>query len=457
MSIDAKPFLLLWGPLVLLSACSGPGLYWTGKSPDRTRTAYLRKADGGMSLQVDSELPRHTWPAISHQAIAFSPDGCTIAFGGRREDGKWYVHHDSVSYGPYEGVAVVRFGATRQDLFFVAKADGHWRPVFRGQAYGAMRSVFVDSVRVAADRWAIAGEDADGVRVWWNGRPGAVFDAVADLTMSADGTGLLYTARRSSRSYVVHNGQPDQARGRILSSALSPSGHRSAYVVADGIGVQVVVDGRRYPGLAKASDVRFTIDSSTVAWMGTTASGDSALFVNGQALGPEGGSFEPDRLELAIEPFRPLIVESSSQGDRQRLVVGGVPGPWATQISGPVVSANGRHFIRGRFDGAEWTIYVDENNSPQGRIRDLLDGSLTIDNDGGWGAVSATEAHTLQYVVNGRPVGAVSLQEIVSASFDPAVDFGLRGQAIMTRWARAEIERVSHPRRPGCATAESRK
>ncbi|MDD4267376.1 MAG: hypothetical protein PHO07_04985 [Pirellulales bacterium] len=246
-------------------------------------------------------------------------------------------------------------------------------------------------------------DSSDGQRVVLDGKPQPVYDRVAALQFSPDGSQLAYAAQRGGRWCIVAGDRESPGYERVGPPQFSPDSARLAYVALLDVGRRaVVVDGQ--PGrpcdLISAGLIEFSPDSARMAY-GAMREGKCCLVVDGEELGPfddlgtrTGYCFSADGERLAFA----ALVEG-----KVCVIIDGRQQPPCYDVGDLVFSPDGRrvaYTAQERKDGP-WSVVLDgEKQQPYDTIGD---GSLQFSPDSARLAYAAQQAGRWLAVVDGQP------------------------------------------------------
>lgn len=313
----------------------------------------------------------------------------------------------------------------RHRIEIVRKGDYDWI-VVDGLPHSRARRIDAWSLATAGDRIVYAATRGAGWVVVDDGRPGPVWDGVAELVVA--GAHTAYAAERAGRWRVVVDGRAGAAWDAILAGTLQFSRDTAhvAYVAHDTAGDHVVIDGRAGPAYAGIAHLVLADDGAHVAYAARI--GEAAFVVADGVAGPRYRMIA--RLELAGAravytargPEGWYVVAGAPAGPYESvhdLVVRGAHAAWhARDASGDVVACDGAVVARApaiaddrlaAVDGCDVAYVVPAGAGVQVVARGVATrydevGRLVV-GAGGHLAFAARRGRRWQIVVDGRGRG----------------------------------------------------
>jgi Tol biopolymer transport system component len=222
-------------------------------------------ADGQRVVVLDGK-PGKPCEMVFEGIFAFSPDSRRMAYGARKGNG-WFVVVGSLTpapqggegrpteFGPYEFLGSsmgIQFSRDGSRLAFEGQVNKKWSVILDGKpqpvydnlgplvfspdgkriAYAAMQK---DQER---ETWQVVAaltpnpSPKRGEGGSWEGKPGAVFDAIGEGTLlfSPDSKHLAYAAQSGGQWCMVLDGKPGRPYEGIAQVKFSPSSQLLAYV-----------------------------------------------------------------------------------------------------------------------------------------------------------------------------------------------------------------------------------
>ncbi len=357
---------------LLLAACGGPAVIWTGHTPDRRRTVEVIEHDDRQYVVVDGQR-RAAYHAIAGWSIELSDDG-HIAFAAR-VGAHWVVVHDGRAGASWDAVGELLL-APGNRLTYIAERAGRWHVVTDGVVGPPHDIVLADSLTaspdgrriayVASDDHAAAGANATaptaganataptagalgpdraarrrGHRAYVDGKPGPRFDGIGELAFTADSARVVYAARQGRTAQVVVDQVAGPAWRAVDHLTLSPSGHRVAYAALEGDLWRVIVDDVHGPAVDQVRRIRFSGDAAHVAWLATVAD-RGVLAVDDRPIAApvtrDSFAFGPGASGAGYR----LAYVAPAEGGGEQMMVDGVAGPTHVEIGEPAWSPDGR-------------------------------------------------------------------------------------------------------------------
>jgi Tol biopolymer transport system component len=231
-----------------------------------------------------------------------------------------------------------------------------------------------------------------GVQVMVNGKPlGLTYNGAGDLTWSADGSTLAYTAQAANGlSFFVVNGQESQGYNNITEFKLAPpDGKRYAIMgYMAGSGFSLVLDGKDVP---KARDfykgsMGFSPDGKHFAYAATPNIQNYVAIVDGNTTPFWLGNWQTTRtypptsfpafVWSADGNHVAYVGQKTDASIRQSVVVDGTPYVGPTQsYSFPAFSPDGKHFATLTWAGSGGRRIMIDGKLSDG-YDDILDSSL---------------------------------------------------------------------------------
>ncbi len=268
------------------------GDWWkdTRVSSDLRKVVWLSRS--GVVVNGETLGP----PADEFLEPLLSPDGRRVLVAGRQKK-SWVVWLDGQQIaGPFDGVRRAHFAPDGRVIFAAKRAeawtwfvDGKEQPVtvpaLRPDAalckteYAGMWNFHKPATRavlehcwsaliaVARDRVAYPTKQTDGWHMVVDGKIGAPFERIIQITFSPDGSRLAYLGIRKGRVVAVVDGKEEPARNAVEGLRFSADSKRFAYLGIDtskDVTGVVVADGapsRSYPALIQNAekDLRFSL------------------------------------------------------------------------------------------------------------------------------------------------------------------------------------------------------
>ena len=231
-----------------------------------------------------------------------------------------------------------------------------------------------------------------GVQVMVNGKPlGQSYNSAGDLTWSADGSTLAYTAQAANGlSFFVVNGQESEGYNSITEFKLAPpDGKRYAIMgYRAGSGFSLVLDGKDVP---KARDfykgsMSFSPDGKHFAYAATPNIQNYVAIVDGNSTPFWLSNWQTTRTypPTAFQAFVwsadgnhvAYVGQKTDASIRQSVVVDGTPYVGPTQsYSFPAFSPDGKHFAALTWAGSGGRRIMIDGKLSEG-YDDILDSSL---------------------------------------------------------------------------------
>lgn len=203
-------------------------------------------------------------------------------------------------------------------------------PVHRETPLGTLPARWLEPPRSDASGWHMAGiaENDGKVRVWFDGREGPAFTAIAKghPLLSAKGGRIAYDACTGPWEGGEHRGVVDGVPGPAFDALRGPEfsedGRRVCYLGWRGRKVTAVIDGVAGPECDAAETVGFFDDGRRTAYR-AWKDGKSFLVIDGVPQAPY------DEIGAALPAAMPSgkLAYTARRGDRWFLVLDGVEGP----------------------------------------------------------------------------------------------------------------------------------
>lgn len=288
-------------------------------SPDNQRVAYITELDGEKEAVVIDSSQSPAYDGVSW--LAFGPEGHHVAFQARKKDaaagGSPHSHGSALAIidngkaGPlYDTIGRVKFSADGQHLAYIATVEPYLgirygRPdfgrsercvVLDGQEQGKHYQ-WADQLVLSRDgkhlAFLIGGDSLGTQKAVIDGRETPAYGFTEQLTMSDDGSRIVFVARDTPKQETVRrlidSGKVGAEYGYIGDLVISVHGERLAYVAQNkegNLSEQFVVDnGKASVPYDKVSDLRVSDDGSILSFIAKSSKG-SLLVVNGQEFGP---------------------------------------------------------------------------------------------------------------------------------------------------------------------------
>ncbi len=285
---------------LVLSACAGPRLIWTGRDSSRHLRAEVLAQGNSQWLRV-GQAQGERFEAIGTDGIVFAADGSAVAYPALRE-GKWFIIAREKTLGPFDGVVDLRFDPTGVRLAFIAESadgfraivDGRPTPAFEriqpgtlqfsrsGQHVGFVGStgncatIVVDgthspchervlSLRVTDQGTAAAVIGSGGKQRLLSSELGPAFDEITEWAISESGR-IAYAARAGSRFVVILDGTVSSDCEAVRHLRFGDGGRRAAWVCSDTGLASVVIDGVPGPRFPWVSAPSVAARAATVAY-----------------------------------------------------------------------------------------------------------------------------------------------------------------------------------------------
>ncbi len=323
----------------LLTGCQN--VMWYGHDAARSMPVEILSRCGEQFV-VAAGREHPSFEAVAIETLAVSPGG-RVAYAAM-DAGAWAIVIDGRAVGPsLERVGSVEWstdgetlvavvGDARGDRVVTVGRGGNWTDhrSFDDIVAGSIKTNEGGALAYVARRLKIS-------HVVLNGEPGPGFDAIARLSLSADGQ-PSYAARRAEGSWVVRRGDlkgpyedvadivSDAAASRVV--ALVRKG--GAWYAEDGLWSSQAYD--------RIGDVTISERSARVAFR--AARGDAEVVVlDGVELGPF-AAVHPGTIMLGGPSDR--FVFAAREGASERVFIDGVAGdPWKS-VEEVVVGGDGR-------------------------------------------------------------------------------------------------------------------
>ncbi len=318
--------------------------------PGGTDIAYVARNYGEAERVILNGTAGPGFDEIPPASLIFSDAGGRFAYGGRKENGKWCAVLDGVEQSEYDQVDRLAFSADGKRFAYQAKKAGGWVLVVDGKEAIACEEFSKDAPLFSPDGTRLAqGARVDGRwrMLVWSGAgedietPGGDFPGGAGLPVfGRDGRALAFVASLGKKRVVVKEGGRGPEFDAVAQLTLSPDGTRIAYEAGRFYPDEPsrkdtwfpVLDGEALPehdGLTRGTLV-FSADSRHFAY--AVAKGDKrSVIVNGEpgpdyrsicSLYPSGESgFEAlvvgaDLVRLNWSPVRGLAATSVAETRR---------------------------------------------------------------------------------------------------------------------------------------------
>lgn len=449
---------------LLVGGCSTTYEVWYGHTPDRRHRIDVVEKDGRQEVQVDGRASE-SYLGVAVESIAFSDDSQLLAYAAETRDG-WFVVLDSVldssgtgvaaaTYGPWSGVAEVRFSPERQ-LAYVAADSGRWRVVVNGRRSSSYEAVMQGSITFSAEgnRHAFVIAENEGYRVVADGVPGALFDAIGALRFGPDDDRLAYATSKSGRHHLVID---DQLLGPFLSLAdftLGP-GRRLGMLIREGEGWKAVIDGRGGDTFRSISSIHFS-RSGRYAY---AAERDSTWYIvlDGERFEAPGGvgqlTFAGESLvfEAIQDRDRLVVVYDDSEGPPD--VQGGlrrrVVSPPLKRVGRLTVSADGSHFAYLAEPRTGGLAVFHGDGDAVHPLPFALDGTLVLSDDGRhWACLAFRDTNEgAAIVIDGVIVRPFDVGEMFARVMIDPDAVGDEHEKRLRTWIKAELKSflASHP------------
>jgi hypothetical protein len=246
-------------------------------SEDGAHLTYSAKHAGKWTVVVDGEERGPQFDEISHRM--FSPDGRRVAYAGRR-GGKWMVVLDGKEGPLFDILGGLAFSSDSRRFAYAgadvhrslgsqraqgrAMVDGESSPLFSGNQMGSFKRSMLTGTNVAIVEGLFGQLSSD-------------IHGVTAPVFSPNGTRVAYAVHRDQNdAAVIVDGQPGpQFPSIVAGPVFSADSRHVAYVVSDGDGKMLVVDGERVGRASSAgtdfvTELRFGPDNRTVGYVGIT-------------------------------------------------------------------------------------------------------------------------------------------------------------------------------------------
>ena len=304
-------------------------------SPDRNRYAYVAKKDGNWIVVLDGvESPG--WKNIGN-SLVFSRDSkhflyCASGADGDERlvvDGAASEFHGAIREGHYE------FDPAGRAICILLSREGNF--VMRGRErlgpYGYVFGAPISSPDGAHFAFPIIEKTETGEqrRFILDGKPQEAFDDLpGEMEFSADSTRYIYAARRAKQMLAVVDGKT-LAFEAVTHAVFSPTEHHLALVGRNDKKEKLFLDGKAGPAFDVIYGLRFSGDSTRLAYVGHT-------------LG--------------------RMVNDREEGGKDALVVDDHTIATADEMAEPVFAPDGRHLLALARTGTQWHILIDGQPTP---------------------------------------------------------------------------------------------
>lgn len=360
-----RSWLALCAVGVALGAC-GPKTIWTGHTADRLHTVDVVRDSGYDYVVVDGQR-RAAYRGVAGWSIALA--GEHLAFAAKI-GGDWVVVRDGrVMSDRWDAIGDLRITASGL-LVYVAQRDRFWHVMTCSTRCAddkpgpPVDAVLADTLRIAGSHIAYVAQRGARVHAIVDGRVGAAFDGIGQLTLTADGHSA-YAVRLALSAHVVVDDTVGERCDAVEQLQLGPGGH-VAYVALLGDERHLVHDRSLGPAVDSVSHIAFRDDGAHVAWVGRVG-GSDVLMLDDAPLGTWAHRRDA---KLAFRPTTAgkagvglAFARTTDQGDQ--MVVDDVAGPLFDEVRAPVWSRDGELAYAAR-RGTTWLIVHGDREIPAG-------------------------------------------------------------------------------------------
>lgn len=281
---------------VVLSGC-GPGHVWRDLSPDH-RTEVEIVQEQGQSCIAIGKILHGCYDGLAVHGVTFSDDGSRVAYPVLRES-HWRVVLDGKEGPAWDGVSALTFSPGGERFVYAAVKDSVWRVVVDQTPGTSFDSLLSDSFAFdrSGRRFAYAGQRGDSVYAVIDGLITSGYEGIGTIRFGRNGEHVAFLARRRGGSQVVVDGVHHRLYEAISDLVFGPAGEL-AYAVRRDAQWWVAVGDK---------------------WFGPHVS----------------------VRHLAFRPVDGKVSYITGDGATERVVFGGVAGPWYRSVDPPVFSQSG--------------------------------------------------------------------------------------------------------------------
>lgn len=248
-------------------------------STDGTRAAYRAlKENNKMVVMVDGKAGPEFAKIPQEPGIVFSPDAKNVAYAGISSTGSHIIVQNNQKQQSFEAIKTITYAPESDHLACVAKEDDMWHVIK-------------------------------------DGKTGAPYKKIDQLTFSRDGEEVAYVAQKKDNRLIVVKNEEELASGdAAISPKFSPDGNTFIYLVGKNKKWHMVVNGKTGPSINAPGRIGFSEKDEHFAY---SAQIDDhwAVFLDGKK-----GPFFDKVTYMQFSPYDSTLVYIAHKDEKQCIV-----------------------------------------------------------------------------------------------------------------------------------------
>ena len=415
--------------VLLVCGCSKEYLVWYGHSPDRLHRIEVVEKDDFQYLKIGATLSQ-PYLGVALETIVFSEDSQRLAYAAETDAG-WIIVINGVHSRPWTSIGAVLFGP-HQEFAYVAADSGRWRVILENTLSPPFEAVMQESLTFSpcGDRLAFVVTEGDKFRVFVDGKPAPLYDAIGMLRFGPEGERLAYVARIGNQQYLALDNQLLGPFNLLADFTLGLNG-RLGMLVRDDDGWRAVIDGQESEIFDNLGSIQFSHGGQ---YAYAVERDDSWFVIRNGAYSQAYSSI--GQLIFAGES---LFYKASLDSDNF-VVIDGIQGPSLRQIGRLIVSPDGLHLA---YLGQPWkgTISVFHDDIVNA-IPHALNGTLVLSDDyQHWACLVLDKVDGgIDIVINGQFRHSFDLEEMMALIMLTPDASSVQHEKILRRWVKAELK-----------------